>query len=101
MIINNGADIKTMNELYDEVNGVDDEDASALDGFTEAGNSMEGSASMVNSSDTPADGEGQPVQEGAGAELAPAEGEAAGAAPEEEINPPDTAQEPVDAAPAE
>ena len=42
---------------------------------------MEGSASMVNSSDTPADGEGQPVQEGAGAELAPAEGEAAGAAP--------------------
>ena len=81
LIINNGADIKTMNELYDEVNGVDDEDASALDGFTEAGNSMEGSASMVNSSDTPADGEGQPVQEGAGAELAPAEGEAAGAAP--------------------
>lgn len=50
LIINNGADIKTMNELYDEVNGVDDEDASALDGFTEAGNSMEGSASMVNSS---------------------------------------------------
>ncbi len=81
LIINNGADIKTMNELYDEVNGVDNEDASALDGFTEAGNSMEGSASMVNSSDTPADGEGQPVQEGAGAELAPAEGEAAGAAP--------------------
>ncbi len=69
MIINNGADIKTMNELYDEVNGVNNEDTSAPDGFTEAGNSMEGSASMVQP-DTPG-GEGQPAPEGA--ELAPAE----------------------------
>ncbi len=69
LIINNGADIKTMNELYDEVNGVNNEDTSAPDGFTEAGNSMEGSASMVQP-DTPG-GEGQPAPEGA--ELAPAE----------------------------
>ena len=69
LIINHGADIKTMNELYDEVNGVNNEDTSAPDGFTEAGNSMEGSASMVQP-DTPG-GEGQPAPEGA--ELAPAE----------------------------
>lgn len=48
LIIDNGADIKSMNDFYDEINGVDEGDASAPDGFSEIGGSMEGSASMVN-----------------------------------------------------
>ncbi len=51
LIIDNGADIKSMNDFYDEINGVEEEDTSVPDGFTEVGGNMEGSASMVNQSD--------------------------------------------------
>ena len=69
LIIENGADIKSMNDFYDEINGVENEDASAPDGFTEVGGSMEGSASMVNQSDAlpdnaAAQGAADPVEAG-------------------------------------
>ena len=51
------------------INGVENEDASAPDGFTEVGGSMEGSASMVNQSDAlpdnaAAQGAADPVEAG-------------------------------------
>ncbi|MCI8659553.1 MAG: OmpA family protein [Lachnospiraceae bacterium] len=65
LIINNGADIKSMNDFYDEINGVEKEDTSAPDGFTEVGGSMEGSASMVNQpDDTAAQGAADPAEAG-------------------------------------
>ncbi len=63
LIINKDADIKSMNELYDEVNGVAKEDPSVPDGFTETGSSMEGEASMYNPQEEPSVEEAPPVQE--------------------------------------
>lgn len=65
LIIDNGADIKSMNDFYDEINGVKKEDTSVPDEFTEVGGSMEGSASMVDQPDnTAAQRAADPAQAG-------------------------------------
>ncbi|NBH33094.1 flagellar motor protein [Clostridiaceae bacterium] len=79
LIIDNGADIKTMNDFYNEVNGGEG-NASDSDGFSSAGGSMEGSASMVPSGEAP-DGAEPP------AEAANPAGAAAPAEPAEAANP--------------